>query len=231
MALLGLKSGRSAVRPRPRPPLLPGRSVSPLTCAFCRKRGIAMALTSPAKSKINTVLTQLTPNLTSLAARPAGKSPRREAGLDRGRIRRRGRGVPGRAVFTENGQRRFRQAMTEPELAVKLANVIERLAAQAPNMERPGADLIALYLDLDRLPVKKRWSRRHPAQALLEPGPVHPAVLGVGQERCRVAASQLLARASRPGPECPSRRLWLAPARQPALQNPDGPPGRHLDAA
>jgi integrase len=28
-------------------------------------------------------------------------------------------------------------------------------------MERPGADLIAHYLDLDRLPVARRWSRRH----------------------------------------------------------------------
>jgi hypothetical protein len=28
-------------------------------------------------------------------------------------------------------------------------------------MERSGADLIAHYLDPDRLPVSKRWSRRH----------------------------------------------------------------------
>ena len=28
-------------------------------------------------------------------------------------------------------------------------------------MERPGADLIAHYLDLDRLPVDERWSRKH----------------------------------------------------------------------
>jgi hypothetical protein len=28
-------------------------------------------------------------------------------------------------------------------------------------MERPGADLIAHFLDPDRLPVSKRWSRRH----------------------------------------------------------------------
>jgi len=28
-------------------------------------------------------------------------------------------------------------------------------------MERPGADLIAHYLDPDRLPVARRWSRRH----------------------------------------------------------------------
>jgi hypothetical protein len=28
-------------------------------------------------------------------------------------------------------------------------------------MERPGADLIAHYLDPDRLPVQERWSRKH----------------------------------------------------------------------
>ena len=39
--------------------------------------------------------------------------------------------------------------------------VTERLRACAPDMERPGADLIAHYLDPDRLPVAKRWSRRH----------------------------------------------------------------------
>ena len=70
-------------------------------------------------------------------------------------------GEPWRAVFTENGRRRFRQAMTEAELAAKLAKVTERLRAGAPDMERPGADLIAHYLDPDRLPVAKRWSRRH----------------------------------------------------------------------
>jgi hypothetical protein len=70
-------------------------------------------------------------------------------------------GEPWRAVFTENGRRRFRQAMTEAELAAKLAKVTERLRAGAPDMERPGADLIAHYLDPDRLPVSKRWSRRH----------------------------------------------------------------------
>ena len=70
-------------------------------------------------------------------------------------------GEPWRAVFTENGRRRFRQAMTEAELAAKLAKVTDRLRACAPDMERPGADLIAHYLDPDRLPVAKRWSRRH----------------------------------------------------------------------
>ena len=70
-------------------------------------------------------------------------------------------GLPWRATFTENGRRRFRQAMTEAELAAKLDKVTERLAAGAPDMERPGADLIAWYLDPDRLPADKRWSRKH----------------------------------------------------------------------
>jgi hypothetical protein len=38
---------------------------------------------------------------------------------------------------------------------------VERLQADAPNMRRPGADLIAHYLDPDRLPVHDRWSRKH----------------------------------------------------------------------
>ena len=55
-------------------------------------------------------------------------------------------GEPWRAVFIENGQRRYRQAVTEEKLAAKLEKVTERLRADAPNMERPGADLIAYYL-------------------------------------------------------------------------------------
>ena len=66
-----------------------------------------------------------------------------------------------RAVFTEGGRRRFVQASSEAALAVKLGRVLERLSAGAPNMERSGADLVAWYLDPDRLPVDKRWSRKH----------------------------------------------------------------------
>jgi integrase len=70
-------------------------------------------------------------------------------------------GEPWRATFIENGQRRFRQGATEAKLAAKLAKVTERLSAGAVNMERPGADLIAYYLNPDRLPVEDRWSRKH----------------------------------------------------------------------
>jgi integrase len=70
-------------------------------------------------------------------------------------------GSPWRAVFLENGARRFRQAATEDLLAAKLEQVSLRLAFDAHNMERPGADLIAHYLYPDRLPVQNRWSRKH----------------------------------------------------------------------
>jgi integrase len=51
--------------------------------------------------------------------------------------------------------------VSEDRLAGKLAKVTERLAADAPNMRRPGADLIAGYLSPDRLPADRRWSRKH----------------------------------------------------------------------
>jgi hypothetical protein len=66
-----------------------------------------------------------------------------------------------RAVWYEAGQRQQCEAPSEEKLASKLAKVTERLAADAPNMRRPGADLIAHYLDPDRLPVQERWSRKH----------------------------------------------------------------------
>ncbi len=70
-------------------------------------------------------------------------------------------GEPWRAVFTENGQRKYRQGATEAKLAAKLEKVAELLWADAVNMERPGADLIAHYLGPDRLPAGQRWSRKH----------------------------------------------------------------------
>ena len=61
----------------------------------------------------------------------------------------------------EGGRRRYREAVTEARLAVKLEKVVERLTADAPNMERPGTDLIAFYLSPDRLPADRQWSRKH----------------------------------------------------------------------
>jgi hypothetical protein len=66
-----------------------------------------------------------------------------------------------RAARYENGRRRQCEAVSEERLATRLETVTERLAADAPNMERTGADLIAHYLDLDRLPADRRWSRKH----------------------------------------------------------------------
>jgi hypothetical protein len=66
-----------------------------------------------------------------------------------------------RAVWSENGERRQCEAVSEARLAAKLEKVSERLAADAPNMQRPGADLIAHYLDPGRHPAGRPWSRRH----------------------------------------------------------------------
>jgi integrase len=66
-----------------------------------------------------------------------------------------------RAVWYEDGERQQCEAASEQKLAARLEKVAERLAADAPNMRRPGADLIGHYLDPDRLPVDARWSRKH----------------------------------------------------------------------
>jgi hypothetical protein len=66
-----------------------------------------------------------------------------------------------RAVCYEDGVREQCESVSEEKLAAKLEKVTERLAADAPNMRRPGADLIAWYLNPDRLPAERRWSRRH----------------------------------------------------------------------
>ena len=133
-----------------------------------------MAQSAPARTKINTKVTQPAPGLSSRrpAGRPGpGRPPRgpRVSGEARDSVRQPDRpvieldfgilvyppetdGEPWRAVFTENGQRRFRQGATEAKLAAKLEKVRERLRADAANMEWPGADLIRHYLDPDRLP-------------------------------------------------------------------------------
>ncbi len=66
-----------------------------------------------------------------------------------------------RATWHENDERQQCEAATEEKLATKLAKVRTRMEADAPNMTKPGSDLIAHYLDPDRLPVGKRWSRKH----------------------------------------------------------------------
>ena len=66
-----------------------------------------------------------------------------------------------RAVWYENGERRQCEAASEAKLAARLEKVAERLEAGAPNMSRPGADLIAHYLDPGRLSAGRQWSRKH----------------------------------------------------------------------
>ena len=66
-----------------------------------------------------------------------------------------------RAAWHEDGERRQCEAATEEKLTARLEKVKIRLEADAPNMKKPGAALIAHYLDLDRLPVRERWSRKH----------------------------------------------------------------------
>ena len=73
----------------------------------------------------------------------------------------RGEGGRWRAVWKENGARRQCEAATEDRLAARLEKVTERLMADAPNLERPGADLIAWYLSPARHPAGRPWSAKH----------------------------------------------------------------------
>jgi integrase len=66
-----------------------------------------------------------------------------------------------RAVWYENGRRRQCEAVSEDRLAARLEKVTERLTADAPNTERPGADLITYYLSPARHPAGQAWSRKH----------------------------------------------------------------------
>jgi hypothetical protein len=76
-------------------------------------------------------------------------------------IRRGGRGDRWRAVWYEGGVRRQCQAVSEERLAARLEKVSERLGADAANMERSGAELIAYFLSPDRHPPGRQWSRKH----------------------------------------------------------------------
>ena len=66
-----------------------------------------------------------------------------------------------RAVWYEDGERQHCQSVSEEKLAAELEKVKVRLEADAPNMSRPGADLIAYYRNPDRLPPDGQWSRKH----------------------------------------------------------------------
>ena len=137
-----------------------------------------MAQSAPVRTKIPTRIPQPAGAAASRPARPAARSRVFASGA--GRPATRGDGDPvieleygitvyparegqdrWRAVWYENGKRRQCEAVSGERLAARLEKVTERLAADAPDMERTGAGLIARYLDPDRLPGGRRWSRKH----------------------------------------------------------------------
>jgi hypothetical protein len=139
-----------------------------------------MTQAAPARTKIPTKSPQASRDGT--VRRPAGRQKKTTAGTARstvivggsGRVATRGGGevieleygitvYPARseegrwrAVWYESDERQQCEAATEEKLAVKLEKVRTRLEADAPNMKKPGADLIAHYLDPDRHPVQDR---------------------------------------------------------------------------
>ena len=142
-----------------------------------------MAQSAPGRVKIPTENPQLSlagvTRLAAAAARP-GRTGRSVFAAGTGRAATRGDGrvvveleagitvYPARragdrwrAVWYEAGRRRQCEAVTEDKLAARLARVTERLQADAPGLERPGADLIAWYLSADRHPAGRPWSRKH----------------------------------------------------------------------
>jgi len=66
-----------------------------------------------------------------------------------------------RAVWYEDGVRRQCQAASEERLTAALEKVAVRLTVDAPNLQRPGADLITWYLSPERRPADQAWSRKH----------------------------------------------------------------------
>ena len=102
-----------------------------------------------------------------------------------------------RAVWHEAGRREQCEAATEEKLAAKLEKVRARLKANAPNMRRPGADLIAHYLNPDRLPVSARWSRKHAhTQRRLCERFASPVIASVVCEDIRTEHTQAIANAA-----------------------------------
>jgi hypothetical protein len=63
-----------------------------------------------------------------------------------------------RAVWHEDGERQQCDSVSQDKIGESQAAAFHGGAA---NMTRPGTDLIAWYLNPDRLPVAKRWSRKH----------------------------------------------------------------------
>ena len=102
-----------------------------------------------------------------------------------------------RAVWYEGGRRRQCEAVAEDKLAAKLARVAERLQADAPGLERPGADLIAWYLSPDRHPAGRPWSRKHAdTQRRLCERFIAPVIAAVCCQDIRVADMQRIVNAA-----------------------------------
>ena len=96
-----------------------------------------------------------------------------------------------RAVWYENGQRRQCEAASEDRLAARLEKVTERLTADAPNLERPGADLIAFYLSPGRHPAGREWSPKHAdTQRRLCHRFITPVIAGICCQDIKVADMQ-----------------------------------------
>jgi len=109
----------------------------------------------------------------------------------------RGAGDRWRATWYENGQRRQCQAVTEDRLAVKLEKVSERLAADAPGMERPGTDLLAFYLSPGRHPASTPWSRKHAdTQRRLCQRYLAPVIAGLACQDIKTAHMQAVVNAA-----------------------------------
>ena len=66
-----------------------------------------------------------------------------------------------RAVWQEDGERQQCESVSKDMFTAKLEKARHRLATGAPGLARLGADLIAWYLNPDRLPVTDQWSRKY----------------------------------------------------------------------
>jgi hypothetical protein len=99
-----------------------------------------------------------------------------------------------RAVWYEAGERQQCEAPAQEKLTAKLEKVKIRLEADAPNMRKPGAALIAHYLDPDRLPVQDRWSLSATTGSnTSSPAPTANAMPAPTPASCRPASAGLSA--------------------------------------
>ncbi len=179
-----------------------------------------MAQTALSRSKITTKNPQLArggpANRTPATAR--GRRPAQRAAIVTGDVREgtrgegrvvvevaggitvypaRGAGDRWRAVWYENGRRRQCQSATEDGLAARLEKVTVRLAADAPGLELPGAELIGYYLSPGRHPAAAPWSRKHAdTQARLCRKYVAPVIGGLACEDIKTGHMQAVVNAA-----------------------------------